>query len=165
MEVTFKGTAVATNAEPTAVGAQLPLFTVVDETGQEFGPQDFRGKITLISVVPDINTRVCSLSTKKFNQDVDEFPGVNFLTISTNTPDQQKDWCAAEGVQQMKLLSDAGHSFGKAMGLYIQAKDFDARSVWVLNAEGDVIYREIVPEISSEPDYQAALDVVRSLTV
>ena len=67
MEVTFKGTAVTTNAEPTAVGAQLPLFTVVDEAGQEFGPQDFRGKITLISVVPDVNTRVCSLSTKWYN--------------------------------------------------------------------------------------------------
>lgn len=121
-------------------------------------------KPTLISVVPDINTRICSISTKHFNQEVDKFAQINFYTISTNTLDQQKDWCAAEGVAKLELLSDADADFGKKMGLYVADKNIDARSIWIVDVDGKVLYQELLSEQKNEPDYQKALAFLTELT-
>lgn len=85
MEITRHGTAIMTNGTPTAIGEKLPVFTVKDAQGQSLTTQDLSRRLTLISVVPDINTRVCSISTKHFNEDMDAFDNVDFYTISTNT--------------------------------------------------------------------------------
>lgn len=122
MEILFHGVATKTNGTPVKVGEKLPAFAVKDAADTvKTGTQLFT-KVSLISVVPDIDTRVCSLSTKRFNQEVDKYNNINFYTISTNTLEQQKDWCAAEGVAKLELLSDATAEFGKAMGLYVEEK-------------------------------------------
>lgn len=147
-----------TNGEPTEIESSFPEFELKGTQGETVKSSDISGKYTLISVVPDINTRVCSLSTKKFNEDVDSFPNINFLTISTNTIEQQQDWCAAEGVTKMKLLSDAEGSLGKSIGIFVEDGRVDARSIWILDPDGEVAYRELIIEQSNEPNYQAALD-------
>ncbi len=113
--------------------------------------------------MPDIDTRVCSLSTKRFNQEVDKYNNINFYTISTNTLEQQKDWCAAEGVAKLELLSDATAEFGKAMGLYVEEKGIDARSIWIVDTKGTVLYQELLAEQSNEPNYAKALEFLDSL--
>lgn len=157
MEITRHGAAQQTVGAAPTIGKQAPDFTVQTKDNQPLTLADLRGKYTLISVVPDINTRVCSLSTKTFNKSVDQFDGVNFLTVSTNTVDAQQDWCAAEGVKSMQLVSDADETFGRAFGLLVPDNATDARSVWILNPEGKIVYRELVLEQTEEPDYGAAL--------
>ena len=164
MEIFFHGEAAQTNGTPVSVGQKLPDFTVKNSAGQAKTQSELLTKPTLISVVPDINTRICSISTKHFNQEVDKFAQINFYTISTNTLNQQKDWCAAEGVAKLELLSDADADFGKKMGLYVVDKNIDARSIWIVDVDGKVLYQELLSEQKNEPDYQKALAFLTELT-
>ena len=102
MKITFKGKEVKLVGTPPAVREEMPNFTVLDKNNQEFTKSDLLGKFSLISVVPNINTPVCSIQTKTFNKAMDKFPEINFLTISTNTIEDQQTWCAAEDVKNMK---------------------------------------------------------------
>lgn len=163
MKVTFKGKEVQLIGMPPKVGDEMPNFTVLDKNKQEATKDSLLSKNTLISVVPDINTTVCSIQTKTFNQTMDQFPDVNFLTISTNTSKDQQAWCAAEGVKNMQLMSDEKLSFGKATGLLIPESGILARSVWILNPNGKIVYREIVDEITHEPDYNTAVNELKKL--
>ena len=117
----------------------------------------------MISVVPNINTSVCSIQTKKFNQLMDQYPGANFLTVSTNTIEDQQNWCAAEGVKNMKMVADSEQSFGYALKVLIPDEGILARSIWVLDADGKIVYEQVVPEVVDEPDYDAALAALKKL--
>ena len=158
MNVTMHGDPLTTVGEAPEVGAQLPDFKLHNNAGQTLTTADFKGQTTLISVIPNINTSVCSVQTKHFNADADKVPNIRFVTISTNTTAEQADWCAAEGVKKMQLLSDTDHSFGEAMGLFIPEKGIDARSIWVVDQKGTVVYRELIKELSHEPNYDAVLE-------
>lgn len=163
MKITFKGKEVKLVGTPPAVGEEIPDFTVLNKNNQEFTKSDLLGKVSLISVVPDINTSVCSIQTKTFNKTMDKFPEINFLTISTNTVKDQQTWCAAEDVKNMQLMSDKNLSFGKATGLLIPESGILARSVWVLDPNGKILYRELVDEITHEPNYDAVLNELKQL--
>ena len=103
MKITFKGKEVKLVGTPPAVREEMPNFTVLDKNNQEFTKSDLLGKFSLISVVPNINTPVCSIQTKTFNKAMDKFPEINFLTISTNTIEDQQTWCAAEDVNEIDV--------------------------------------------------------------
>lgn len=163
MDVTFKGEAVKTVGEPPVVGDQFPDFTVTDKDGNKVALADLLDKPLLISVVPNINTSVCSIQTKKFNNDVDGYTDVNFVTISTNTVEEQSHWCAAEGVKNMKMLSDEKHDFGKNTGLLIDAMGILGRSVWVVDTNKAILYSEILEEETNEPNYDNALAELNKL--
>lgn len=163
MKITFKGKEVKLIGTPPAVEEEMPNFTVLNKNNQEFTKSDLLGKFSLISVVPDINTSVCSIQTKTFNKTMDKFPEINFLTISTNTVEAQQTWCAAEDVKNMQLMSDKNLSFGKATGLLIPESGILARSVWVLDPNGKILYRELVDEITHEPNYDAVLNELKQL--
>ncbi|WP_461224986.1 thiol peroxidase [Lacticaseibacillus suihuaensis] len=157
MQITRHGTPLQTTGEPLGIGHALPAFTLQDAAGRTVTPADWAGQYTLISVVPDINTRVCSLSTKRFNTAMADFEGTHFVTVSTNAAADQQNWCAAEGVANIQLLSDAEGAFGRAMGLLVADGHTDARSVWIADATGKIVYRELVLEQTDEPDYDSAL--------
>lgn len=118
----------------------------------------------MISVVPDIDTRVCALQTKRFNQEAGNIRGVQFVTISNNTREEQDNWCAAEGVD-MEMLHDKDGSFGKAYGLFIPELGKLARSIFVIDAAGKIVYEEISSEISEEPDYDKAIASAKAVVV
>lgn len=158
MKITRLGKEFATLTTVPEVGDQFPEFTVKNSNGQTVQLSDLLTKTLLISVVPDINTSVCSLQTKKFNEEVDQYGDINFVTISTNTPSQQSQWCAAQNVKKMQLLSDQEKNFGKATHLLMGDSGLLARSVWVINSQGQIIYREIVGEMTNEPNYNQVLD-------
>lgn len=163
MKVTFKGKEVKLIGIPPEVGDSMPNFTVSNKDKHKVTKDNLLGKVSLISVVPDINTPVCSIQTKTFNQTMDQFPNINFLTISTNTIQDQQNWCAAEDVKNMQLLSDENLSFGKTTGLLIPESGILARSVWVLDPNGKILYRELVDEITHEPNYDAVLNELKQL--
>lgn len=163
MEIFFHGVADQTNKTPIALGEKLPEFIVKDGAGIVRSNKDLFTKKTLVSVVPDIDTSVCSISTKHFNQEVDKYEDINFYTISTNTIEQQRNWCAAEGVEKMQLLSDFTADFGKTLGLYVEDKNIDARSVWIVDVDGKVLYQELLAEQTNEPNYAEALAFLDTL--
>lgn len=97
MNVLLSGEVTELVGEPLKIGDTLPHFKLEDENGDKVKTADLVGKLTLISVVPDLNTGTCSLQTRHFNQAVGQFQDVQFLTVSTNSVSEQRDWCAAEG--------------------------------------------------------------------
>ena len=163
MEVLRGGQKVSLAGNPPEVGDMLPKFKVFTADGQKVKTRDLLGKTLLISVVPDLNTPVCSMQTKKFNQKADEYPNVRFVTISTNMPADQENWCAAEGVKNMEVLSDHELSFGYETNLYIPNAGYLARSIFIVDADGKIIYRQIVPEIHEEPNYDDALSFLNQM--
>lgn len=162
MEIKRHGEVIDTITPTLTLGDQFPAFEVMNKDNQTVKSSTLVGQqLTLFSNVPDINTRVCSIQTKKFNEDVDKAPSVQFITISTNTPAQQSDWCAAENVKKMLMLADTTGSYGHALGIYVNANQTLARSIFIVNEQGELVYQEILSEQVNEPDYAAALNFLQ----
>ena len=162
MIVTRKGIPYELTGTSVEVGSQAPAFTLNNLADQAVSLSDLIVKPLLISVVPDIDTSVCSIQTKQFNQKAGNIEGIQLVTISKNTKEEQANWCAAEGVA-MEMLHDEALSFGEQYGIKMADLGVLARSIFVIDTDGTLVYQEIVPEMVDEPDYTAALDVVKSL--
>jgi thioredoxin-dependent peroxiredoxin len=123
------------------------------------------GKVRLISVIPCIQTRVCDMQTRRMNEEAASLgEDVVVITISADPPPVQGVWCGAAGVDRVKMLSDHQEmAFGRAYGLYIPAMRAHQRSMFVVDQNDVVRHAEYIPEIGLQPDYDAALNVVRSL--
>jgi thiol peroxidase len=163
MEITINGKEESMFGNPPEVGEQLPKFKLEDADGNKVKTADIIGRITLLSTVPDIDTPVCSVETRKFNQEADKFPDVRFLTVSNNTVEQQKNWCAAQGVANLQMLSDENLSLGYAMKLYLPNFGALARTIFIVDATGKIIYRQVVSEITNEPNYDDALNALKKV--
>lgn len=160
------------NGEPlTLVGKELevgeaaPDSTVLDNDLSPVKLSSFRGKVCIISAVTSLDTSVCDLETRKFNQEAGKLSSdIVILTISMDLPFAQKRWCGAAGVDKVVTLSDhRDASFGKAYGVLIKELRLLARSVFVIDRDGIIRYIQIVKENSNEPDYEAALNAAREL--
>ncbi|MEI5993413.1 thiol peroxidase [Candidatus Enterococcus mansonii] len=162
MIVTKKGEEVEIVGVQPEVGSQAPDFSLKNLEDEVVKLSDFSGTPVLISVVPDIDTRICSLQTKHFNQEAANVESVNFITISNNTKEEQANWCAAEGVD-MEILHDTEGTFGEAYGLFIPAMGRLARSIFVIDKEGKISYEAISTEIAEEPDYATALEHAKAV--
>lgn len=161
MEITRKGTPYQLEGTQTTVGEKAPEFSLSNLNGDNVSLADFSKKVVLISVIPDIDTRVCAQQTRAFNEKASKIEGVHLLTISNNTEDQQRNWCAGEGLD-MEMLHDPSLSFGQAYGLYMPELQKLARSVFVIDGNGMIVYQEIVPEMVDEPDYEAVIEAAKS---
>lgn len=148
-------------------GKAAPDFKVVDNNFKTIKLHDFKGKTILISVVPSIDTGICSLQTKRFNQEVTNLPqDLVLLTISTDLPFAQKRYCQQEQVDKLTVLSDAvWRDFGSNYGLLIKDMGILARAVLIIDAKGQLAYQQLVPELAQEPDYDAALDAMKNLAI
>lgn len=159
MQITKRGEVFSLVKEPLKIGDQAADFELKDLKDKVFRLFQLLDKPLIISVVPDINTSVCSVQTRKFNEMMANFEEANFVTVSNNTKEQQASWCAAEGLN-LVMLHDPENTFGQAYGVLIPELNVYARSVFVINSDGKIIYEEIVPEMTHEPDYQKAIDAV-----
>lgn len=149
----------------TKLNTMAPNFKVVDK---DFAPvmlSDFAGKKVLLSIVPSIDTGVCSLQTKRFNEEVANISDDTvILTISNDLPFAQKRFCKTENVNQIQVLSDAvWRDLGAKYGLLIKDMGLLTRSIFIVDANGSLVYKEIVANISSHPDYEAALKALKAL--
>ena len=163
--VTFKGNPMTLLGPDLNVGDHAPEFRVVDTDLNSVNLADSAGKVRLITVVPSLDTGVCDTMTRQFNEKAAELPeDVVVYTISMDLPFAQKRWCGNAGIDRVKTLSDyQDRSFGLACGLLIDELKLLARAVFVVDAGGKVAYRQIVSEVTEEPDYQAALQAVKKL--
>ena len=125
---------------------------------------DYEGSKLVLNIFPSVNTGVCSASVRQFNTEASELDNTKVLCISRDLPFSQEQFCAAEGLNDVVMLSDyKTGSFGKSYGLIMTNGIFDAllsRSVIVADETGKVIYTEQVPEIGQEPNYKAALEAL-----
>jgi len=163
--ITFKGNPVTLVGPDVKVGDSAPDFRVVDGTLQAVTLADSKGKVRLITVVPSLDTGVCDTMTRKFNEEAAKLPeDVVVYTVSVDLPFAQNRWCGNAGIDRVKTLSDyQDRSFGLNYGLLIDELKLLARAVLVVDGNDKVVYREIVKEVTTEPDYKAALEAVRKL--
>ncbi|MBM6613534.1 thiol peroxidase [Desemzia sp. RIT804] len=161
MQITRKGTPYQLEGIQTTVGDKAPDFSVKNLEGGMVQLQDFAGKVILISVIPDIDTRVCAQQTRAFNEKASNIDGVQLVTISNNTQEQQSNWCAGEGIS-MEMLHDTNLVFADAYGLYMPELEKLARSVFVIDANGVIVYQEIVSEMVDEPAYEAVIEAAKA---
>jgi thiol peroxidase len=165
--VTFKGTPLTLAGQAVKVGQQAPDFTVHYFEGglKAIKLAELKGKPTFISVVPSLDTPVCQTQTKKFNDQLAALKDkVNAVTISLDLPFAMNRFCGAESIKNMRVGSDyQDRNFGKNYGMLIEELKLLARGVIVLDGNGKVVYAETVPEVTSEPNYDAALKALKSL--
>jgi thioredoxin-dependent peroxiredoxin len=163
--VTMRGNPVTLLGDELKVGDAAPDFTVVANDLSPVQMSSFRGKVCIISVVPSLDTPVCDIQTRRFNQEAAALGAdVAILTISVDLPFAQARWCGAAGVSAVKTLSDYKDlSFGHAFGMVMKEFRLLARAIFVVDQDGKIRYIELVKEIATEPDYQAALDAARKL--
>jgi thioredoxin-dependent peroxiredoxin len=147
------------------LGARSPDFKVVDANFKTVTLADYKGKTVMISVVPSIDTGICSLQTKRFNTEVANLPdNVALLTISTDLPFAQKRYCQQEKIDKLAVLSDAvWRDFGSNYGLLIKDMGMLTRAVLIIDSKGKLVYQQLVPELAQEPDYDAALLALKAV--
>lgn len=157
--VTFKGNPATLLGPDIKVGDSAPEFHVVDNSLQPVTLASNHGKVQIITVVPSIDTPVCDTMTRKFNEKAAQLPeNVVVLTVSVDLPFAQKRWCGNAGIERIQTVSDyQERSFGLNYGLLLKELKLLARAVYVIDKAGKVAYREIVKEVTAEPDYDAAL--------
>lgn len=164
--ITFKGNPMDLEGEDLAVGASAPNFELhYAEAGiQTLTLDDLKGKPTLLSIVPSLDTGVCAIQTKQFNEQVASLKDqVNAVTVSRDLPFAQARFCGAESIEMRTASDYQTHQFGTDYGVTISQLKLLTRAVFVLDANGTVAYKEIVPEVTEEPDYAAALAALRML--
>ena len=165
--VTFKGNPLTLAGEAVQVGKPAPDFKLVQYDGamKEVTPADLRGKPTIISVVPSLDTPVCQVQTKKFNQELGALGDkINAVTVSVDLPFAMNRFCGAESIKNLRSLSDyKDRNFGKNWGMLIEELQLLARGTFVRDAAGNVTYAEQVKEVAQEPNYDAALAALKKL--
>lgn len=166
--VTFKGNPLTLVGEAVQVGKPAPDFDLVcyGEGGMHhITKADLLGKPTIISVVPSLDTPVCQVQTKTFNQKLAALgDSINAVTVSLDLPFAMNRFCGAEDIKAMKNGSDyMDRSFGTHWGVLIDELKILARAVFVLDAQGTVQYAQVVKEVAEEPDYAAALAALQKL--
>jgi len=164
MQVTMKGNALNLHGEPPKVGDTAPDFTAMDTGLNKVSFADSKGKARLISVVPSLDTAVCSIQTKKFNEEIGKLgDDVEVFTISMDLPFAQNRFSEAEHVDNVKMLSDYKDAdFGKATGLMIDDLRLLARAVMVVDKDNKISHMQVVPEVTNEPDYNSALEALKA---
>ena len=163
--VTLRGKPMHLEGQPVRLGEIAPDFVVVDTSMQERRLTDYRGKTIVISVAPSLDTGVCAAQTRAFNERATALgDDVVILTVTLDLPMAQARWCGANGVDRVETLSDYRYwSFAEAFGLRMRENGLLARAVYVLDSWGVVRYEQIVEELTTEPDYDAAFKAVSAL--
>ncbi len=163
--VTMKGNPLTLVGAELKVGNAAPDFEVLDNDLSPVKLFSFRGKVCIISSVPSLDTPVCDMETRRFNEEAGKLGAdVVILTISMDLPFAQKRWCGAAGVDKVITLSDHREAaFGKAYGVLIKELRLLARAVFVVDQGGTIQHIQLVKELTEEPDYNTVLKAVNGL--
>jgi thioredoxin-dependent peroxiredoxin len=158
-QITLRGNQINTVGELPAVGSPAPGFTLTGNDLGEVSISQFRDKPVLLNIFPSIDTPVCATSVRTFNERA-AAEGVSVLCVSKDLPFAQKRFCGAEGIESVTTASAFRGSFGEDYGVTIADGPMAgllARAIVVIDADGNVAYTELVPEIAQEPNYDAGL--------
>lgn len=162
--ITLGGNPIHTSGELPAVGSAAPDFKLTAGDLKDLSLGDFKGKKKVLNIVPSLDTPVCATSTRRFNKDAASLPNVAVLVVSADLPFASKRFCTTEGLTNVTALSTFRSSFAKDWGVAIvdgPLAGVTSRAVVVLDENDKVVYREQVPEIKQEPNYDAALAALK----
>ncbi len=163
--VTFKGTPLTLAGNAVQVGKPAPDFKLHYYEGgmKTLTPADLKGKPTILSVVPSLDTPVCQIQTKKFNESLGTLGDkINAVTVSLDLPFAMNRFCGAESIKSLRCGSDyQDRSFGQNWGMLIEELKILARGTFVLDKNGTVVYAEQVKEVAEEPNYDAAMAALK----
>ena len=167
--ITLQGNKLETAGTLPAIGSAAPDFKLLNGELGEVSLKDYQGKKLVLNIFPSIDTGVCATSVRRFNQEAAKLPGVQVLCISADLPFPVGGFCAAEGSKNVATLSAfldpfRSPSFGQDYGVRMVSGPLQgllSRAVVVIDADGRVVHTEQVPELTQEPDYDAALAALR----
>lgn len=161
--ITFKGNPMTLIGPELKPGDAAPNFKVVNRALEPVSLSDFQGQVVLISAVPSLDTAVCELQTKRFNEEAAKL-NAKILTISMDLPFAARRFCESFQIQNIEVLSDyQQRSFATAYGLLIKELALITRAVIVIGKTSSIAHFEIVPEVTNHPDYNEAIEVAKSL--
>lgn len=162
--VTLKGKPMTVVGPELKVGDMAPDFLCVDNELKPVRLADTGNAVRIFSVVPSLDTPVCDAQTRRFNEEAARLPGLLIYAVSMDLPFAQKRWCAAFGIDQVKMLSDhRDASFGTAYGTLIEELRLESRAIFVVDHNNVIRHAQYVTEVTDFPDFDAALAVAREL--
>ncbi len=160
-KITLKGNKINTSGKLPEVGQKLPDFSLTTTDLGDVSLKDFQGTRLVLNIFPSLDTAVCAASVRRFNAEAEKLQNTKVLCISMDLPFAHKRFCTTEGLENVISLSEMHErGFGETYGVRIldgPLRGLFARAVVVADENGIIIYEELVPEITQEPDYQAAL--------
>ncbi len=165
-QVTLKGAPLELEGPELKPGDPAPDVRLKKSLRDDYRISEGKGQVRLISVVPSLDTPVCAMQTKRFNEEANKLPGVQFLTVSMDLPPAQGRFCGAEGIDTSRLIMLSDHmdaAFGKAYGTLIPALRIECRALFVVDKDGIIRHAEYVKEVGEHPNYDSALSVLKSL--
>jgi len=164
--ITMKGKPLTLIGPDVRTGARAPAFSVLDGELNAVGLADFAGKVKIISVTPSLDTPVCDLQLRRFNREAASLPhNTVILNISMDLPFAITRFCTTAEIDRARALSDHREaSFGTAYGVLIKELRLLARSIFIVDKDDIVRYKEIVPEQTNHPDYESALRALAEIT-
>jgi len=163
--VTMKGNPLTLTGNEVKVGDAAPDVTLLDNGLSPVKLSLFRGKNCVLASVPSLDTPVCDMESRRFNEEAARLGAdVAILIISMDLPFAQKRWCGAAGVTKVQTLSDHREaSFGNSFGVLIKELRLLARAVFLVDKKGTIRYIQLVKEVAQEPNYQEVLDALKKL--
>ncbi len=163
--ITISGNPLTLVGDEVRAGEKAPDFEVLNNELSPVRFSSFGGKVCIISSVPSLDTPVCDMETRRFNEEAGRLGSdVIILTISMDLPFAQKRWCGMAGVTGIQTLSDyRDASFGTSYGVLIKELRLLARAVFLVDRDGTIKYIELVKEITNEPDYEKVLNAISKL--
>jgi thiol peroxidase len=163
-QITFKGSPIKTYGDLPAKNSIAPDFTLVKQDLSDTTLADYEGKQLVLNIFPSLDTGVCAMSVRKFNEKAAALKNTVVLCISMDLPFAQSRFCGAENIKNVVTASAFRSAFGEHYGVTISEGALTgllSRAVVVINETGKVIYTEQVPEIAQEPDYASALAALK----
>jgi thioredoxin-dependent peroxiredoxin len=163
--ITIHGNPLTLVGEEIKTGTPAPDCELLDNDLNPVKLSSFRGKVVVLTSVPSLDTPVCDIETRRFNDEADTLgPEVQILTVSMDLPFAQKRWCGAAGVAKLKTLSDHRQAqFGQAYGVLIKELRLLARAVFIIDSAGNIQYVQLVKEVASEPNYEEVMQALKNV--
>jgi len=162
--ITFAGTPLTLAGNEVKVGSKAPDFTAIATDMSAVSLSNFQGKVVIISSVPSLDTSVCDMQTRRFNEEAGKLTDTVVLTLSVDLPFAQARYCGDKGIDNVKTLSDHRDlSFGEHYGFIVEELRLLARGIIVIDKTGVIRYTEIVPEMTHPVDFDKALAAAKQL--
>ena len=162
MTMKFKGNPTPIEGTFPSLNEKAPAFTLHDLDDKAYTLDDILGKVNIISTFPNIDTSVCDKQTRAFYEKASQVDNVQLVNVSNNDKEALSSWCATNGIETL-MLRDTDLTFAKDYGIWLPEITHLARSVFVLDKDGKIVYSELVPEVAQEPDYDKAIEAAKKL--
>jgi len=162
MKITMGGNPLTLVGNEVKVGEMAPLFKAINKNLEEVSLKEFLGKVIVLTSFPSIDTGICAMQAAKFNNELSKYDEVSVITISNDLPFALGRYCGANGINNAVTLSDHRDlEFANSYGMLLKELRLLARAVFIIDKKGQIIYKEVVSEIKTELNYEAALEVVK----